>query len=361
MNSLPEVLLKTPLYKTFRSTGYPKLLPINFTILISTSCNSRCLSCNIWKQIHNDLSLSEWKKVLKSIGGSPFWFTISGGEPFLQPHLKHLAVSIDKICRPGVINIPTNSLKVEKIQRDVDFIASRVNSQLIINLSLDGVGDKHDYLRGVKGNFEKFVQNYKNLTKLKTKHKNLTVGIHSVISKNNVDHLPKLIDYAYSLKPDQYITEIAEERVELDTVGLDITPESKDYDKAIDYLLKKMKTDPQAGFSKITQSFREQYYQFVKDWRAGKEINITDYSGWASCEITSWGEVWPSCVSGITLGNVRKENFDFKKVWFSDRAKTIRHQIKDINTSFPLANAFYTNSLHNYHLLFQVFKNFLKP
>lgn len=361
MRTLPLVLLKTSLYKSFYSFGYPKILPLNFTILISTSCNSRCLSCNIWKQIHNDLTLSEWKQVLGTIGTSPFWFTISGGEPFLQPHLKDLAVAIDNICCPGVINIPTNSLKVDKIAKDVDFIASRVQSQLVINLSLDGVGDKHDYLRGVKGNFKKFEQNYQNLQKLKSRHPNLVVGIHSVLSKNNIDHIPELIDYAYSLKPDQYITEIAEERVELDTVGLDITPESKDYNQAINYLLKKMKSDPGTGFVKITQAFRQQYYEFVKDWRAGKKLHITDYSGWASCEITSWGEVWPSCVCGITLGNVRKADLDFQKVWFSDYANQIRQKIKGKNVSFPLANAYYTNALHNYHILFKVLKSIFTP
>ena len=48
--------------------------------------------------------------------------------------------------------------------------------------------------------------------------KNLTIGIHTVISSYNVDSLPELCEFVQrELKPDSFITEIAEERVELDT------------------------------------------------------------------------------------------------------------------------------------------------
>lgn len=354
-------LASTPLYKSFRTFDWPKMIPLNFTLLISTKCNSRCKTCNIWKQIRNDLTMDEWEKVLTSVGIRPYWFTISGGEPFLPDHTAELAKAIYDINKPGVINIPTNSLLVDKVARDVESILKHCkNTQLVINLSLDGIGEMHDYIRGVPGNFEKVMANYKNMMRLKKYYPQLTVGFHTVISKFNHDHVPALIDFCYKLKPDQYISEIAEQRVELDTVGLDITPELDQYQKTIDYLIEKMLAENVDGFGKITRAFRLQYYDFVKRWRAGEPVGVEDYAGWSSCEISSWGEVWPSCIGGINLGNVRDHEYDFRDIWFGKRAEAVRQKMKPKEESFPLANAFYTNALCNYNVLGKVLLRLIK-
>lgn len=355
-----KVLIQTIFLNLFRYFGFPKVLPINFTILISTVCNSRCKTCNIWKQIRNDLSLGEWEKTLKSIGHAPYWFTISGGEPFLQQHIADLAIAINWICRPSVINIPTNSLMGAKIAKDVEKILKNCpKTQIVINLSMDGVGEKHNILRGAPGNFPKIISNFKRLKKLQKKYSNLVVGIHTVISKYNVDDVPEILAFVKELKPDQFITEIAEERVELDTVGLDITPSFEKYSKAIDQVINEIKSRKYRGFSAITESFRLEYYDFVIRWRRGDKIKMKDFAGWASCQISSWGEVWPSCVGGIPLGNVRDVNYDFTKVWFSKKANQIRKKLKNKNESFPLANAFYSNALCNYNILAKVLFNVL--
>ena len=60
--------------------------------------------------------------------------------------------------------------------------------------------------------------------------------------------VPELCEYVQrELKPDSYITEIAEERVELDTVGLGITPTVERYTVAIDTLLESMRDQKLTG------------------------------------------------------------------------------------------------------------------
>ena len=236
------VLLRVPLFKLYRQFGWPRMLPLNLTLSPSPKCNSRCLTCNIWMKREHELTLKEWDKVLASLDQNPYWFTISGGEPFMYPQVVELTQSAYEHCRPGVINIPTNGIspsipeKVERIAR------SCPKSRVIINLSLDGVGQKHDIIRGVPGNFEQFEQRLEELLSLRYQLNNLTIGIHSVVSVFNVDHLDEIIAYADQAGADQFITEIAEPRVELDTVGLPIMPSAESYAKAIDRLLDYMES-----------------------------------------------------------------------------------------------------------------------
>ena len=304
-----EALRKVPLYVMNRKFGWPKMLPMSITISPSPRCNSRCLTCNIWMKREDELSLEEWDKVFQSMGDTPFWFTISGGEPFMNKDIVETAQSIYKHCHPGIINIPTNSLMHKIIQPKVATMCETCpDTQFIINLSLDGVGDKHDHIRGIVGNFEKFEANYRALRELD--YPNLSIGIHSVISRFNVDDMHELYDYAFGLKPDSYITEIAEQRVELDTVGISITPSSDKYSAAIDELIARVERQQFPGISKVTEAFRVRYYKLVKRILAEETQVIPCYAGWASAQIYANGDVWACCVRADNMLNLRSVDYD---------------------------------------------------
>lgn len=339
-----DVLWKIPLFMAFRQFGWPKMLPINITLSPSPRCNSRCLTCNIWMKREDELSLEEWDKVFQSLGRAPFWATISGGEPFMFQDLVPLAKSLYDRCKPAIINIPTNSLMFKVIPSKVDEICrSCPDSQVIINLSLDGVGKKHDHIRGIAGNFEKFQHNYHALRELK--HPNLSVGIHSVISRFNVDDAPELFNYALGAKPDQYITEIAEQRVELDTVDISITPPADKYSWAIDQLIDRIERTRFGGISRVTEAFRVEYYRMVKRYLSEQTQVIPCFAGWASAQIYSSGSVWPCCVRADNLANLRDVDYDFRRIWFSPEADRVRRSIRAKECHCPLANASYTNML----------------
>jgi MoaA/NifB/PqqE/SkfB family radical SAM enzyme len=337
----------------FRRFGVPKMMPLNLTLTPSPRCNARCLTCNIWKKQEDELTLGEWDKVLRSLGRAPYWFTLSGGEPFLYRHIVELAQLAYDHCRPGIINIPTNGLLHERIRAGVERIARYCrDSQVIVNLSLDGVGAKHDRIRGVPGNFEKFEASYGALRELDLP--NLSIGIHSVVSNFNLDDLGELFDYAFGLEPDSYITEIAEERVELDTVGLDITPSAERYAAAIDQLIARVEGHKFRGMARITEAFRVAYYGLVKRTLVEETQVIGCYAGWASAQIYADGTVWPCCVRADSMGNLRDVDYDFRAIWFSPQAAQIRRSIYNKACHCPLANASYTNMLHHPPTLLKV-------
>lgn len=360
MKSMPGALLRVPLFKLYRRFGWPRMLPLNVTLSPSPKCNSRCLTCNIWMKRENELSLDEWDKVLTSLGRAPYWFTISGGEPLMYPQVVELTQLAYERCRPGVINIPTNAI-LPNIPERVEHIArSCPESQVIINLSLDGIGEKHDVIRGIAGNFKKFEERLAQLLALRSRFTNLTIGIHSVISVFSVAHLDELIAYADRSGADQFITEIAEPRVELDTVGLPITPEAADYANAIDRLIAYVEGKRFTRMARITEAFRVEYYKLVKRILDEQDQSIACYAGWVSAHIYADGTVWPCCVRADNLGNLRDHNYDFGEIWFGEKIKEVRRSIAAKECHCPLANASYTNMLHDIPTLVRVGANVLR-
>lgn len=346
-------------YRMFRSVGWPKMLPLNLTIGLTYRCNSRCKTCNIWRrQSSDELSIEEFDKIFRKIGGA-YWFTLSGGEPFLRDDIVEVCRSVHDNCKPGIINIPTNGLLCDVIPGRVkEILEVCPGSQIVVNVSIDGVGEQHDEIRGVKGNFERAMKTYEALRSLNSK--NFELGIHTVISAFNVNEIPKIYEQLKGLKPDSYITEIAEERVELGTVGEKITPPLEDYSKAVDYLLEEIKRQDFKGISKLTRAFRLEYYKLVKKTLKEKKQVIPCYAGFASAQIAPDGDVWACCIKAEPIGNLREVNYDFRKIWFNQKTNNIRKPIMTGHCYCPLANASYTNMICNFKSLTKVSWRYLK-
>ena len=146
---MAKVLPEIPVLKASYATGRMIRLPVNITVSVSYRCNSRCKTCNVWLLPNDDLTLPEWDRVYESLGKSPYWFTFSGGEPTLRKDLPDMVASAYRHCRPGIINIPTNGIQCKVIpDRIAAVLEAAPKAEVIINLLLDGVGKKHDEVRG---------------------------------------------------------------------------------------------------------------------------------------------------------------------------------------------------------------------
>src|SRR5205085_6361365 len=242
---------------------------------------------------------------------------------------------------------PTNGIQDKIIPDRIECVLKAApTSDVIVNLSLDGVGVKHDIVRGVKGNFERAMRTYAGLKALKGRYKNFTLGVHTVISNFNVDEFENI--YAFvrdELKPDSFISEIAEERVELDTVGMGITPPIQKYQPVIERLQEGIRKAEFDGVARITEAFRDRYYDIVKRTLAEKRQIIPCLAGVASAQIAPNGDVWACCISAESVGNLRDHNCEFRSVWTTAEAAEQRRSIKAGECYCPLANASYTNML----------------
>ena len=352
-----EVIPRIPAYYLFRRLGWPRILPLSLTISASFKCNSRCKTCNIYKKKCEELAPEEWETVFRGLGRDLFWVTMSGGEPFLNPALSKIVCSLYDHCHPAVITIPTNGLLRDRIPDVVQKISRHcVKSRIVVNVSLDEIEDRHDSIRGIPGCYNAARDTFLALRAL---HRaNVSLGIHTVISRFNVARIPDIYRHLRKLVPDSYITEIAEEREELSTVGADIVPPYEDYVKAVDFLAAALRKDCFDRVGRITRAFRIEYYGLVKKILKEQRQIIPCYAGFASAQIAPNGDVWMCCVQAKSIGNLRQAGYDFAQVWFSPEAAAMRQSIKEGHCYCPLANAGYTNMLFDPGALSRAGANF---
>jgi len=341
-----SALLRVPVYKLFHRFGWPQLLPMNLTISACFRCNSRCRTCNVYEQVVKELTPDEYDRIFASIGRSLTWLTISGGEPFLRKDIAEIAEAACRRGRPSVVNIPTNGTFPDRVIEAVPRIARAVApGSLILNVSLDGIGDENDELRGLPGDWALARETFDRLKALRLR--NLSVGIHSVISRHNVRRFPQIADELMALRPDQYIAEVAEERRELLTVGAGITPDPDDFDAAVGHLSRRLREFRAHGIARLTRAIRLTYYDLARETLRRKTQVIPCYAAVASTQIAAEGTVWGCCVKARPLGNLRETGYDFRAIWTGAAARDERRAIRAKECHCPLANAAYTSILHD--------------
>jgi MoaA/NifB/PqqE/SkfB family radical SAM enzyme len=370
-----EIFPKMLLYRLAHLGMTTPGTPLNLTFSVTNLCQSKCKTCSIWQLYREDpgrfkseLSLDEISKIFKSMG-HVYVFNISGGEPFLRKDIVEIIKIACKYLTPGIVHIPTNAispqLTVKRVTRIIDFLnAEYPNVRLTIKPSLDHIGDKHDDIRGVRGNFEKVMWLFNRLKSFQSDYPHLHVELGTVISRWNVDDIEEISQFVMQLGTDSYRNEIAEQRSEMFNMDDAITPNPDEYRRAIDFFVAQIRNDMKKRvlFQRITNAFRLVYYQLaIRIMEKNRQV-IPCYAGISNAHMTPYGDIWACCTLGYDkpMGNLRAFDYDFKKLWAGDEAKTIRKYIADGNCACPLANQAYSNILMHLPSLVMVLKQILR-
>ncbi len=348
--------------------------PVILVYSVTSACQSLCKSCNIGlvfqknpSMIKDDLKIEEIEKVFSSMD-PVFYFNISGGEPFLRTDLPKIVELACKYLKPKVIHTPTNALSpdvIEKKTKEIMEIIKKYGNKTIFTIkpSYDGIGEDHDYIRGVKGNFVKLMETLEKLKKLKKEYSNLDIGLGTVISKLNMHKIKEIADYAKKQDVDTYINEIAEKREEMFNLEDDVTPSPEEYEKVVNTFKEEVKRNMKGKsfLSKFIQAFRLTYYDLaIKIIKEQRQV-IQCYAGSGSVHLSARGQLW-SCATlayNKPMGNVRDFNYDFKKLYYSDQAKDVRQYIFNKKCHCPLAGVSYVNIPLNVRTALKVIKNMI--
>jgi MoaA/NifB/PqqE/SkfB family radical SAM enzyme len=359
------VCAKLPLYRAFRAWGRPALMPLAMSFVTTDRCNSLCKTCNIGKRYlenprvaDGELTVDEYAALFRSIETLE-WVTFSGGEPFMRPDFAEIVARLAETVHPRVINVPTNATLVRATEKGVRAILPRLgNARLVINVSVDGVGEAHDAVRGFEGNFARLLECVAALRKIGDER--LVIGVNTVISRFNVEHADAIFDHVLDrIQPDSYVVEVAQIRPEYHNDGETIAPGSERTRAAIDRFLEKTSARKRRGVPRLVAAFRRKYYDDVKrELRAPR--GHACYSTFSTCSVMPKGEVWSNTQRADPMGNVREFGLDFRALWRSEAAERARELVRSERCHCETSNVAYSNALMDWAELPKVLYHFVR-
>lgn len=353
-------------YKTNRWFGNKKFNPMTLTYSVTAACQSRCKTCQIGamycqdpKRAEKDLTLDEIEKIFSSMK-PVYFFNMSGGEPFLRKDLPEIVALACQYLKPRVIHTPTNAIMTGRIIENTEKIIKiiRAYDQTVpftVKPSIDGVGELHDEIRGVKGNFDCLLKTIEGLKELEEKYDNFHLELGTVISNFNIGHLDEIEDFVHALGVESYRNEVAECRTEFFNLNDPITPPADVYQRLIKDFARKVEENisKKKKLARTTEAMRVVYYDIAGKILEQKRQVIPCYAGVSNVHINFDGGVWPCCVLGYEkqMGNLREFRYDFDALWHSKEAEEVRKYIKGKNCACPLANQAYSNELLHFPTL----------
>lgn len=303
-------LLISPVNLLFFVINKP-LTPRWMVFDITRRCNSRCIHCNIWKyspQI-DPLSRVEIRKVLSDpILKNLETVLLTGGEPALRMDLEEIILDIHQILPKVSIWLSTNGILKERVM-DIVKKAAQSDIWLGIGVSLDAVGDKHDVMRGIEGNFKKADELIKDLMLWRKENgeKNV-VSVGFTLSNNTKDFLKEVVEYNNKVGTELTVA-IHEEGDFYHNLGENFT---KGWN----------------GFLPLLKLLPDTHHRhFVHKKISGQKIKFKCFALNRFFVLRFNGNVAPCLkLADLSAGNVKEKSPS--EIWFGLKSKEIRRQIK---------------------------------
>src|SRR3989339_1052849 len=173
---------------------------INYAIFFVTArCNAKCKTCFYWQNADNagknELTADEYLSISQK-WKNLFHISLTGGEPLLRDDLPEIISHFYRNSGARSFGITTNGLLPDKAEAVVaKALAENPGITLKFSVSIDAIGEKHDEIRGVKGNYAKLTETITKLKTLAEKNKNLDLRINTTCCSYNKNDITKIIDH----------------------------------------------------------------------------------------------------------------------------------------------------------------------
>jgi len=287
--------------KKFQLLKFIPVKPRYLVLRVTENCNSRCITCNAWKNHYKDeLSFDEIRDILRQCRDFGIdSVRLSGGEPLLREDI----ADIVQVCSHlgfKEIYVGTNGLLLKEKAREL--IESGVTR---IGLSIDGVGEVNDLIRGVPGTYKRVIEGIKTVNAIKReKGLKLDVVNFTTILTYNIDQIPNIIRICQKLGV-KWGFNLLDANIHLfqgiDVQKLRVKDEAK-IDKLMDYLLVLRRRLP--GLIYACEHVIEFGREYLKNPDSAKRIPCV--LGYAVLLVRSHGEIFPGCPILGPVGNFRK-------------------------------------------------------
>ena len=163
---------------------------------ITSRCNSRCVTCNVWKH-HERIDIDD--TALKECLKDPFFSEVksvglNGGEFSLVPRFKEILDALDSLPKLKYVYLISNGLAGQRIKEYTEYAKHYLSAKGIrvsLCISIDGIGEVHDKIRGIEGNFTRSKHLIEDILKDSDKYcDQLTIG--HTLSRFNIARVYEL-------------------------------------------------------------------------------------------------------------------------------------------------------------------------
>ena len=134
-----------------------KIRPLAAHVKLTENCQAKCISCDYWKtRWHDAIKADRAVELLNEIGAAGIRsLRFTGGEPLLRTDLFEIMRRAD--MRPfNEVILQTNGLLIKKMHKEIN--ASAITK---VCISIDGLEQTNDLIRGIDGYFDLAMQGIK--------------------------------------------------------------------------------------------------------------------------------------------------------------------------------------------------------
>lgn len=261
-------------------------------IAITYQCNLRCQMCNIWKMTdHRYLPILDYNKLPATLAD----INITGGEPFLRPDIVELTAAIAKTCPRAKIIFSSNGFAPDLIIERIKAVLTKTKN-IGVAISLDGLGQIHDQIRGVPGTYDNAVATIKKLKELGLSK--FDVKIAFTLNNDNADQLKKVYLLSRELDVDFTLAAVHNSDHYFSIKSNRLT-KFEEIKAALEWLVNQ--EFKQFHFKKWLRAyFAYGLWHFIKY----HQRILPDYSGYDSFFMDPKGAVYPSSTSNRVLGQL---------------------------------------------------------
>jgi MoaA/NifB/PqqE/SkfB family radical SAM enzyme len=199
VKEIPSVM--RDLYENHVTRHFKVIAPTVLHVNVNLRCNTKCAMCNIWelKSAH-ELNLEQFDKIFSDpVYSRVEYIILAGGEPTLRNDLPEIIELMHRhMPRLKKILLPSNVINRASIEKQYPRMArycANHGIRLSLGVSLDGVGETHDKIRGVRGAFNKVMENIEFMRQLQ-KQVPFNLGLDPTIFSMNIHQMQELKDLA---------------------------------------------------------------------------------------------------------------------------------------------------------------------
>ena len=315
-----------------KKASYPTILQLPITY----KCNFDCIMCGMKHQITKaHFSSDELGKILHDeVFQNVVSVGVNGGEPFLRQDLIDCIRQILKLPKLRGIAIITNGSLPKKILSDmyeIKKLCSERNVTVTLSVSVDGINDMQEFMRGNKNAFTNAEHL---LTVLKEKKEQYCDGFNIIctIASKNIARITELKAWADLNKYDvAYNIATIHKRIENEDRYSNFSIFEDEYSR---------KLAEEFFYGLFIETKSERYFAIYYYIKTGKRLSYCEYQE-SGITLLPNGEIAYCATCSETIGNALEENpskiyekgFEYRKILVNEKCMGCSHYMYILNSA----------------------------